>query len=81
MITTEADEIFQRGIKQGVEQGVEQGIKQGVEQGRSEQKEEGLKSLVTTLKKLTNSLEKVYELVIENDNYADVTMEQVKKYY
>ena len=69
IITTEADKILQRGIERGMDQ------------GRSVQKEEDLKSLVQTLKKLTNSLEEVYQLVIENENYADITPEQVKKYY
>ena len=73
IITTEADEILQHGIEQGMER--------GMEQGRSVQREEDLKSLVLTLKKLTNRLEEVYQLVIENENYADVTLEQVKKYY
>ena len=85
IITTEADEILQRGIEQGIEQGMEQGVEQGMErgmeQGRSIQREEDLKSLVLTLKKLTNNIEEVYQLVIENENYADVTPEQVKKYY
>ena len=51
------------------------------EEGREEEREEGLKALVETLKKFTNDFETLYKAVVENKNFANVTVEQVRKYY
>lgn len=60
-----------------VETGIRQGIEQGIEQG----KEDGLKSLVKILKKFMSDIDTIYKTVIEDENFSDVTYEQVKKYY
>lgn len=49
----------------------------GVEDGI----ERGLSALITTLKKRLLNLEEVYNAVIENEVYKDVTREQVEKYF
>lgn len=52
-----------------------------IEDGRAEGKREGLKALVRTLKCLLQDFNAVYEAVIKNDEYHDVTKEQVLDYY
>ncbi len=48
---------------------------------KKEGQEEGLETLVTSLKKLLPDFDKVYAAVIENKIYANLTEEEVKKYY
>ena len=63
------------------EEAREEGREEGIEKGREEGIEKGLKALVNTLKKYTSNIETLYEAVLENEEYANVTLEQVKKYY
>lgn len=70
---TFAEEMTQRGIKQGLKQGVEKGLEQGLSKG--------LKALVTSLKYCLGDFSMVYEAVIANEEYADVTEDEVRKYY
>ena len=49
--------------------------------GREEGKNEGLKALVKSLKAFIKDFNQLYAAVIENEEYADMTEEQVKKYY
>lgn len=49
--------------------------------GRAEGKAEGLKALVRTLKEVFHDSSAVYEAVIRNEEYHDVTKEQVLNYY
>lgn len=49
--------------------------------GRAEGKAEGLKALVRTLKEVFHDSSAVYEAVIRNEEYHDVTKEQVLDYY
>ena len=53
--------------------GVEDGIEQGMEQG--------LKALVDSLKKLLPDIEAVYNVVIKNEIYKNITKEQIEKYF
>lgn len=69
--------LKQEWFNDGVETGIRQGIEQGIEQG----KEDGLKSLVKILKKFMSDIDTIYKTVIEDENFSDVTYEQVKKYY
>lgn len=53
----------------------------GLEEGKEEGRLDGLSALVKTLKPILNDLDKVYEAVIGNEAYADVTKEKVMEYY
>ena len=55
--------------------------KKAKEEGLEEGRVEGLETLVTSLKKLLPDFDHVYAAVIENKIYANLTEEQVKKYY
>ena len=41
----------------------------------------GLFAVVKTLKPILGDLDKVYNAVIENEEYADITREEVMEYY
>lgn len=56
-------------------------LKQGESIGKEIGKEIGLGALVNTLKGLLPDAESVYEAVIKNEEYQDVTLEQIEKYY
>ena len=58
--------------KRAIEQGIEKGIEQGIEQG--------LAALVQTLKPIYE-FEKLYQAVIQNPVYANVTREEVYRLY
>ena len=58
--------------KRAIERGMECGIKQGLEQG--------LAALVQTLKPIYE-FEKLYQAVIQNPVYANVTREEVYRLY
>ena len=51
------------------------------DEGREEGREEGLISLVNSLKKFLKDIEDIYNIVVENELYKNVTREQVEKYY
>ena len=57
--------------------GREEGIKEGIKEGKNE----GLKALVKSLKAFIKDFNQLYAVVIENEEYADLTEDQVKKYY
>lgn len=50
-------------------------------EAKEEEREDGLKSLVNILKKLTPDFETLYNTIIADEKYSDVTPQQVKKYY
>lgn len=56
-------------------------IEDGRAEGKAEGKVEGLKALVRTLKEVFHDSAAVYEAVIRNEEYHDVTKEQVLNYY
>lgn len=57
------------------------GRAEGKAEGKVEGKVEGLKALVRTLKEVFHDSSAVYEAVIRNEEYHDVTKEQVLDYY
>lgn len=61
--------IFDNGLSQGVTQGVTQGL------------DLGLKALVNSLKKFIKDFDSLYVEVTQNEEYAQVTKEEVKKYF
>ncbi len=64
MVLTEFDEeAFVRDIRA---EGLEQGLKRG------------LHTLVASLKKFVWSPEELYELIIENEDYKDLSFDEVK---
>ena len=50
-------------------------------EGESEALKKSLKVLVDSLKKLSKDLEEIYNIVIGNELYKNVTREQIEKYY
>ena len=68
--------VEKRAIERGMECGIKQGIEQGIEQGL----EQGLAALVQTLKPIYE-FEKLYQAVIQNPVYANVTREEVYRLY
>ncbi len=57
--------------------GIEYGRAEGLENGL----ESGLKALVHTLKNFLPDIDSIYNAIIQNAEYADVTKESVMKYY
>lgn len=76
---TEFDEkVFTDGIREeGWEEGREEGLAEGLSLGR----EEGLKALVHSLRDFLPDFESVYQAVTQNAEYADISREQLQKYY
>lgn len=75
MCITEFDEkVYTDGIR---EEGREEGRREGHEEGR----EEGLKALVESLKDFLPDLDSLYAAIIKNEAFANVTKQQVMKYY
>ncbi len=66
---TYATAMENKGIEKGIEQGIEQGI------------EKGLRALVQSLKEYIHDFEPLYKAVIKNEDYRNVSREQVMKYY
>ncbi len=84
---TEFDEkVFTDGIREeGWEEGREEGLAEGLSLGRQEGlslgREEGLKALVHSLRDFLPDFESVYQAVTRNAEYADISREQLQKYY
>ena len=57
------------------------GREEGIKEGREEGKTEGLKALVKSLKAYIKDFKQLYAAVVENVEYADMTEDQVRKYY
>ncbi|MBE6015036.1 MAG: hypothetical protein E7241_06695 [Lachnospiraceae bacterium] len=53
----------------------------GYEKGRYEEKEDGLKAMVDTLKNILPDFDTVYEHIVANKTYANLTKDDVRKYY
>lgn len=70
-------ELIEDGKKEGIKEGKETGLLEGLNQG----KEEGLRALTETLKGLLHDFDTVYETIIQNNSYHNITKEQVRKYY
>ncbi len=69
--------MLQEIIDEGMEKGMEKGIEKGIEKGL----EKGLAACVEVLKITCSSFEEVYEAVTSTETYANVSEEQVRKYY
>lgn len=78
-------ELMEDSRKEGREEGRAEGRVEGREEGHEEGVEEGieigLRALVLSLSLLLPSLDAVHKAVIKNEDYRDVSREQVKKYY
>ncbi len=71
------DQEFKKGLEQGREEGREQGREEGREQGR----EEGIRALVNSLKEYVKDFDSLYNAIIRNEEYKNVTRDEVMKYY
>lgn len=60
-------------LKNAQNEGMQTGMQLGLERG--------LRSLVDMAKDFCNDFESIYSLIIKNEDYKDVTREQVMKYY
>ncbi len=69
VLELECEKFWKETVEESRRKGAEQGIAQG------------LAALVKTLKPLLHDEEKIYEAVIANEAYADVTREKVMEYY
>ena len=72
-----ADEIEKKGIERGRKEGMEKGMEKGMKKGM----EKGLSALVASLKPFMTDFQQLYQAVIKNEIYQNVTQAQVKKYY
>lgn len=50
-------------------------IKEGLEEGL----EKGLKALIITLQKFISSPQELYQMIISNEDYSDLTFEEVQR--
>ena len=53
----------------------------GLEEGQKEGREEGLSAMITALKAFLVTPEEIWNVVIKNEPYRNVTIQQVKKYF
>ena len=67
VIYNEIDKAFDEGVAKGLEQGLEQG------------KEQGLHALVSSLKSFFSDFDDLYDAVISNEIYSNVSREEVRK--
>lgn len=54
---------------------------EGRAEGENEALKKSLKAMIDSLKKFSKDLEEIYNIVIENEVYKNVTREQIEKYY
>lgn len=57
----------------------EEGLREGLEKGLEKGMQKGLKSLIVTLKKFISSPQELYQMVISNEDYRDLTFEEVQE--
>ena len=85
MLLTEFDEeafvrdIREEGRQEGIREGIREGRQEGMREGIREGMREGLQSLVATLQKFIKSPQELYQTVISNDCYKDLTFEELQK--
>lgn len=70
-------EIYTESVK---EEGRIEGRIEGRAEGLTEGRAEGLEALVATLKQIVTDREELFQMVIKNDTYKDLTREDVFKY-
>lgn len=71
------DTKFREGIRFGKEEGIVEGRNKGIVEGRNE----GLEALVKSLRPFMPSVEAMYETIVANEAYKDISMETVKALY
>ena len=76
-----ADEIEKKGIERGRKEGMEKGMEKGMKKGMEKGMEKGLSALVASLKPFMTDFQQLYQAVIKNEIYQNVTQAQVKIYY
>ncbi len=78
-------ELIEDGREEGRVEGRIKGIAEGREEGReegiAEGREEGLRALVFSLSLLLPDSNAVYQAIIKNEGYRNVSKEQVMRYY
>ena len=65
--------IENKGIEKGIERGIEKGVERGIEKG--------LKALVQSLREYIKDFDSLYKAVTKNEDYKNVSREEVMKYY
>lgn len=74
-------EIYTESVKEeGRAEGRMEGRMEGRIEGRAEALVEGLEALVTTLKHVVADSEDIFQMVVKNDTYKNLTREEVFKY-
>ena len=80
-----SDLIEERGIQKGKALGRTEGRNEGLIEGRNEGliegRTEGLKALIATLKTLISDEEVLYQTVIQQEVYKDISKETILKYF
>ena len=77
-----ADQADHRAeLEESRAEGLAEGLAEGREEGLAEGREKGLAALVRSLRRFQSDFEAVYTAVISNEEYADCTREEVRKYY
>ena len=69
--------VFHSHVKSGGFKSLDGDCRVTVEQGI----EQGLKALVQTVKTYDNDFESLYNAVVKNENFKDVSREKVKRYF
>ena len=74
--------LLERGIEEGIEKGIEKGIEQGIAQGIEQGRQEGLQGMIETVKSLVgDDFDRVCEIIRKNDIYANVSDEEIRRYW
>jgi len=68
-------------LKTMEERGYDKGYDKGKDDGIIEEKENGLRALVDTLKNIFPDFDTVYEHIVANKTYSNLTKDDVRKYY
>ena len=71
------DYTFEKRLEYAREEEYKLGHSQGLSEGLSE----GLSALVSSLREFLTTPEEILARIIQNPKYANVTLEQVKKYF
>lgn len=75
------DYTYERRMELNREEGYNEGIRQGISQGISQGIQQGLVAMIHTLKEFLTTPEEIWHKVIQNPDYSDVTLEQIKQYF
>ncbi len=75
------DMTFEKREKLIARDNRELGREEGLEIGREEGLEIGLRTLINTLKNISEDFDYVYNMVVRNKEYASCTKEEIRKYF